>query len=223
MQLNRRSVYNIRMNSEQLLKPRRGRPPKVSRYSEDTRAALIRSGLEVLTESGFVSAGIDGILKKVAVPKGSFYHYFKSKEDFGIAVIASYDSYFANKLDSCLHNEDLSPLNRIAEFAQQAQQGMAKYQYKRGCLIGNLGQEVGLLPSSFRERIQNVFLGWQQKIAACLALAQQQGELSKQADCQQLAEYFWIGWEGAVMQAKLLESSKPLTLYMKMYLSSLPK
>ncbi|WP_352298521.1 TetR/AcrR family transcriptional regulator, partial [Pseudoalteromonas sp. 20-MNA-CIBAN-0454] len=64
-------------------KPRRGRPPKISRDNPDTRAELIRSGLEQLTEQGFASSGIEPILKKVGVPKGSFYHYFASKEAFG--------------------------------------------------------------------------------------------------------------------------------------------
>ncbi|MGM0537448.1 MAG: TetR/AcrR family transcriptional regulator, partial [Pseudomonadota bacterium] len=61
-------------------KPRRGRPPRVTRDDPDTRASLIRSGLEVLTEQGFTASGIDGILRRVGVPKGSFYYYFDSKE-----------------------------------------------------------------------------------------------------------------------------------------------
>ena len=41
------------------MKPRRGRPPKANRQFVDTRQALIRSGLEVLTETGYLAAGID--------------------------------------------------------------------------------------------------------------------------------------------------------------------
>jgi TetR/AcrR family transcriptional repressor of nem operon len=58
------------------IQARRGRPPKIARENQDTKAELIRSGLEQLTKNGFASSGIDQILKKVAVPKGSFYHYF---------------------------------------------------------------------------------------------------------------------------------------------------
>ena len=67
-------------------KPRRGRPPKSERGFSDTKKQLIRSGLELITEYGFVSAGVDSIVKNVQVPKGSFYHYFKSKEDLFFAV-----------------------------------------------------------------------------------------------------------------------------------------
>ena len=82
--------------------PRRGRPPKVNRDNPDTRDALVRCGTEILTEQGFLSTGIDTVLSRVGVPKGSFYHYFQSKEDFGHAVLENYAGYFARKLDRCL-------------------------------------------------------------------------------------------------------------------------
>ena len=64
-------------------KPRRGIPPKISQENHDTKAELIRSGIEHLTKHGFASSGIDQIVKKVGVPKGSFYLYFANKETFG--------------------------------------------------------------------------------------------------------------------------------------------
>ncbi len=67
------------MPTEILKKRGRGRPPKVERAFSDTKQELIRSGLEIITEYGYISAGIDTIVKNVQVPKGSFYHYFKNK------------------------------------------------------------------------------------------------------------------------------------------------
>ena len=51
---------------------RRGRPPKPREDISDTRELLLRAGLEVLTEKGFAATGIDEILRRVGVPKGSF-------------------------------------------------------------------------------------------------------------------------------------------------------
>lgn len=203
-------------------KPRRGRPPKVSRDNQDTRAELIRSGLEHLTEYGFASSGIDQILKKVNVPKGSFYHYFASKEAFGQAVIDNYAHYFASKLDTYLLNKSSPPLIRIAHFVEDAKIGMTRHQFKRGCLVGNLGQEVDLLPNSFRQQLIDIFISWQQRLAHCLQEAQALGDISKNADCQQLAEFFWVGWEGAVSRAKLVQDTKPLDNYYKNFISGLP-
>jgi TetR/AcrR family transcriptional repressor of nem operon len=202
-------------------KPRRGRPPKITRENSDTRALLIRSGVEVLTESGFAAAGIDGILKKVGVPKGSFYHYFKSKEDFGQAVIDNYASYFAAKLDKCLLDESIAPLQRIVKFADEAKQGIVKFEFKRGCLVGNLGQEVAILPDSYRLVLQNIFSVWQAKMEACLHTARLQGDIKTDVNCEQQAEYFWIGWEGAVMRARLVQSVQPLDLYIATFITSI--
>lgn len=202
-------------------KPRRGRPPKIARENQDTKAELIRSGLAHLTEFGFASSGIDQILKKVGVPKGSFYHYFASKEAFGLAVIQSYNHYFVTKLDKYLLDESYTGLMRIDNFVEDAKAGMARHQFKRGCLVGNLGQEVDLLPESFRPLLVEIFATWQQRLANCLVVAKEQGDLAKNADCNALAEYFWIGWEGAVSRAKLVQSSQPLDNYFSHFISSL--
>jgi len=202
-------------------KPRRGRPPKASRDNQDTKAALIRSGLEQLTETGFAGSGIDLILKKVGVPKGSFYHYFASKEAFGQEVIANYAAYFMYQLDKCLADESVSEINRLSLFVEKAKSGMTNYQFKRGCLIGNLGQEVDLLPDSYRQQLIDIFVSWQTRLAICLQAAQTQGDIHPDANCAQLAELFWVGWEGAVSRAKLVKSTQPLQDYYDFFMAGL--
>ncbi|WP_298939682.1 TetR/AcrR family transcriptional regulator [uncultured Psychromonas sp.] len=204
-------------------KPRRGRPLKNAQENRDTKAELIRSGLEQLTENGFASSGIDPILKRVGVPKGSFYHYFPSKEAFGLAVIESYANYFANKLDTYLLDVNTPPLIRIKNFANNAKTGLERHHFKRGCLIGNLGQEVDLLPESFRPVLINVFMEWQNRIADCLEIAKANHDLSQSTDCKKLAECFWIGWEGAVSRTRLVKSIAPLDNYFDNFIASLPR
>lgn len=204
-------------------KPRRGRPPKVDRDFPDTRAALIRCGMEILTEQGFMSTGIDTVLKRVGVPKGSFYHYFDSKEAFGQAVLESYASYFAHKLDRWFLQADVAPLQRLENFVEDAKAGMARYQFCRGCLVGNLGQEVAILPESFRLQLEATLCTWQERLARCLREAQGAGELSVAADCDALAAFFWIGWEGAVQRTRLTRDNVPLDVFFKGFLAGLPR
>ncbi|GAB2687015.1 TetR/AcrR family transcriptional regulator [Aliiglaciecola aliphaticivorans] len=195
----------------------------MARENQDTRAELIRSGLELLTEQGFFASGIDKILKKVGVPKGSFYHYFASKEAFGRAVIENYASYFANKLDSHLLNTNFDPIQRICHFVEDAKSGMRKHQFKRGCLVGNLGQEVDVLPESYRQLLLDIFIDWQGRIEACLLEAQQQNLIAKKANCQRLAEFFWVGWEGAVSRARLSQDARPLDNFLLQFIDGLPR
>lgn len=81
----------------------------------------------------------------------------------------------------------------------------------------------GALPESFRAQLQAVFADWQARLAACLRLAQQAGEMSATADAEQLAAFFWIGWEGAVLRAKLAQSAEPLTVFARFFLAGLPR
>ncbi|MDU8561177.1 TetR/AcrR family transcriptional regulator [Pseudomonas syringae pv. actinidiae] len=202
------------------MKARRpGRPPKLDRDNLETREVLLRRGLEVLTEQSFSATGLDYILKEVGIPKGSFYHYFPSKEAFGRAVLEEYSRYFAQRLDRWLLDEALSPLERLVGFVQSAKDGMARHDYRRGCMVGNLGQEVVLLPEGFRDTLEQILLDWQAKLAACQA----SGELSRRADCHELAAFFWIGWEGAVLRARLVKSDKPLNTFIAGYLRGLPQ
>lgn len=203
--------------------PRRGRPPKVNRDNPDTRDALVRCGTEILTEQGFLSTGIDAVLSRVGVPKGSFYHYFQSKEDFGHAVLANYADYFARKLDRCLLDASRPPLARIAAFVEDAKAGMQRFDYRRGCLVGNLGQEVTQLPEAFRESLEAILLSWQQRLALCLEAAKAEGELAPDTDCAHWAAFFWIGWEGAVLRARLVRGHAPLDCFIQGFLAGLPR
>lgn len=193
---------------------RRGRPPKdqADGYGE-TRELLIRAGLEALTEKNFSAVGIDEILRSVQVPKGSFYHYFASKEAYGAELIERYAAYFARKLDRFLLDNTRTPLQRMADFMANAEAGMARYQYRRGCLVGNLGQEMGALPDSFRAQLAAVFVDWEARVAQCLREGQAQGEVAAGLDCDQLAAFFWIGWEGAVLRAKLNHDRAALHIF----------
>lgn len=201
---------------------RRGRPPRQREGVLETRELLLRAGLEVLTEKGFSATGIEEILARAGVPKGSFYHYFPNKEAFGLALIERYGEFFARKLERHLRNPARPPLERLHAFVADATQGMARHGFRRGCLIGNLGQEMGALPESFRARLQETLESWQAHFAACLREAQQAEQLAAHADSAQLAAFFWIGWEGAVLRAKLERSAKPLGVFAQGFFASLP-
>lgn len=197
-------------------KKMRGRPAKSGRDTSQTRAALITSGVEHFTQFGFASSGLDKILKKVAVPKGSFYYYFANKEEFGLAVIAHYDGYFSRKIDSHLCNDQLPVKERLMGFVDDAKAGIEKYDFNRGCLVGNLEQEVTVLPDSHREKLSLVMRGWQNKVSSFLQLLRPE---MKQQDCDLLAEFFWIGWEGAVSRCRLVKTTQPIDIFIKHFIT----
>ena len=118
---------------------KRGRPSMCSEELASTRVKLIQAGVELLTKKGFASAGIEEILSMVQLPKGSFYHYFESKEAFGIVLIKSYFNRFDKRLDTRFSKEDFTPIEQAQDFILIARANMKKYNLSRGCLVGNLG------------------------------------------------------------------------------------
>lgn len=190
---------------------RRGRPPQGEALLEEARIRLLREGVAMLTERGFGAVGLDEILGAAEVPKGSFYHYFGSKAEFGLALIDAYSAYFAKKLDRWFLDQSLAPLDRLRAFIEDARQGVVRFDFRRGCLVGNLGQEIVSLPESYRERLASVFQDWEARTARCLEDAKKVREIHPETDCAQMATFFWIGWEGAVLRAKAERSDEPLT------------
>ena len=180
----------------------RGRPRKTESTYADTRNDLIRSGLELLTQNGFLATGVDAIVKNANVPKGSFYYYFLSKEDYAQTVLNAYDSFFEHKLKKHLHESSCTPMVRLENFINDACEGIKKYNFTRGCLVGNMMQETPGLPQSFIKVLQNILESWQALVAACLSDALSSGEISSNMNNTQLAAIFWSGWEVSTTDEK---------------------
>ncbi|MBB2205477.1 acrylate utilization transcriptional regulator AcuR [Gluconacetobacter takamatsuzukensis] len=187
---------------------RRGRPPRAPDSHAQTREQLIRAGVAALTEQGFTATGLDGLLRGAGIPKGSFYYYFDSKEAFGLELIDRYAAYFAARLDRSFGQAQVPPLERLRHFVADAAAGMARHDFRRGCLIGNLGQELAVLPQTYRQALSAVLASWEARLATCLA--DQYGQVT----ARRYAAFFWTGWEGAVLRARLERSARPLHLFM---------
>ena len=199
----------------------RGRPRKADGARDETRERLIRAGIDILSEQCFASTSLDEILKSCDVPKGSFYYYFSSKNAFGCEVVRQYGVLYAQYLNRFLHNTALSPLQRLKMFIAANKDAIAHHDYKRGCLLGNIGQELGAWDADFRAMVDDAMGDWEGHIENCLIAAQEAGEVPEGADLKGLAAFFWIGWEGAVFRSKLLRDTKPIDLFANAFFKAL--
>ncbi len=194
-----------------------------TRKRADTRALLVRTGTALLTERSFAAVGIEDVLAQCGVARGSFYHFFASKEAFGEAVIDNYGAYFDRKLRRLLADDSVPPLARLDAYVDEASRGIERFGFARGCLIGALSQELGAHSAAFRPKLEAVFANWQRHVADCLRDAITAGEVGRSLDADQAAEFFWYGWEGALMRTKLERSSEPLRRFGRHFIGSLPR
>jgi TetR/AcrR family transcriptional regulator, transcriptional repressor for nem operon len=181
--------------------------------SEATRDKLIRIGAELIAERGYNATGINSVLSRAGVPKGSFYHYFASKEDFGLAVIDAFAEEYDARLGDLLGDPVVPALDRLRRYFAAGREDMHSCDHARGCLIGNLGQELSAQSEVFRARLDRVFRAWERRLVGCLEDARQAGEIPGDIDSEALAGFIMAGWEGAILRAKTVKSLAPMEAF----------
>ncbi|MCK7458675.1 TetR/AcrR family transcriptional regulator [Idiomarina aminovorans] len=187
----------------------------------DTRQHIIAIGADLISIHGFGSTGLNKILSEAQVPKGSFYHYFKSKNDFGLAVIETYAQDYEARMSETLANEELQPVDRLRNYLRRSVEDLKSCDFSKGCLIGNLGQEMASQSALFRERLDAIFSDWEQRIARCLKAAQEAGQIGQNVDTDQMGAFILSGWQGSLLRAKVQRSMLPLLRFEEMILKQL--
>lgn len=188
--------------------------------SKDTRQRLLDAGLRLLLEHGYNDLGVQALLVHTNVPKGSFYHHFRSKEDFAFQVIEGYMVEVHAGLDFCLGDETRPPLERVRHFFELSSQKYREEGYL-GCLLGGLGQELSGVSERFRDRIEECFADIAARVAGCLEVAKSRGELPVNADTAELSNLLVNCWEGAALRSRLWRDPRPLDNILDFYFAAL--
>lgn len=188
--------------------------PKIP-TKESTKSQLLEAGVEIMLEKGYNNTGIMEVLQKVGVPKGSFYYYFDSKEDFGLQIINYFEQSYTEKLRDSLNDKSKSPLQRLKLYCEASKKHLESQQCRKGCLIGNLSQEMADQSEVLRKRLEEVMCGWRERFADCIAEGQKLGEIPNHFDARECAEFFLSGWEGAVMRSKTAKNTNPQNSFIK--------
>lgn len=176
---------------------------------ETTKTALLEAGTRIMLEKGYTNTGIQEVLDSIGVPKGSFYHYFDSKEDFGLQIIDHFDVNYNECLRTYLEDKALQPLERLRKYCDEGIKSFEENQCRKGCLIGNLSQEMSDQSEALRGRLEEVLTKWRNKFAQCIKEGQDKNQIDRTFDHVQLAEFFLSGWNGAIMRAKTTKTTTP--------------
>ena len=182
----------------------------------NTQQQLLEQGMAMLLRHGYHNLGIAAVLEATEIPKGSFYHYFKSKEDFGLQVIDLYMKEVHAGLSQCLGDQSLPPLQRVRRFFKLSEEKYRAEGYL-GCLLGGLGQELSGVSEIFRRKVEQCFSEIARRIAGCLQEAIQRGDLPKETNPQGMAELLVNCWEGAALRTRLRRDPAPLREMLDFY------
>ncbi len=181
----------------------------------DKRDKLIQVGKQIIVQQGFNAASLNEILTAAGVPKGSFYYYFSSKDDFGLAIIDDFARKYQNKFELILQDASVTHLKRLHNYFASGIADMRQCDCSEGCLMGNLAQELSAQNELFRDRLSQIFLDWEEAFAGCLDSAIQMGEIPQEQDVSTLAQFILAGWQGAILQAKVSKSVVPMETFVQ--------
>jgi TetR/AcrR family transcriptional repressor of nem operon len=186
-----------------------------------TRDNLIEMGLEHMQETSYCSTGLNEVLALAGVSKGSFYHYFPSKEEFGSAVLQRYLELEVARAATLLGVSKTAPIKRLRRYFEELISVYGpKGAMNGGCLLGNLSQEMANHSDLVQQTLQEGFRTWEVAIDAVLLEAVTRGELPPRAKTMEMASFILNSYEGALLRAKAERSEAPLRLFLQMIFGS---
>lgn len=175
---------------------------------DNTRQHVLETGQRIIAGKGFASVGLNEILTAAGVPKGSFYHYFESKEQYGQALLEDYFARYLADLDALFAAEALTAQERLACYWQRwldKQAACAEQQ----CLVVKLGGEVADLSDPMRETLRDGTGQIVSRIARLLETGITDRSIPP-LDAAATAQTLYQLWLGASLLAKLQRQAQPL-------------
>ena len=182
-----------------------------------TKDDIVRAGLEIMLTKGFNATGVESILKQANVPKGSFYNYFPSKEEFGLAVIDKFRAEIGALAQPILADRSLPPLARLRKYFESLIERFEENHCTKGCLIGNLGLEMSDQSEALRQRLDEGLSRWTDAVASVLVEAQEAKAISADVDPRLLAGTLISSFEGTLLFGKVKKSVEPLRSFMSLF------
>lgn len=179
--------------------------------STDTKERILAVGEDLVCTKSFHSVGLNEILAAAKVPKGSFYHYFASKEAFGVELIRHYNEECSQRWNRLMApHTGLKPLERLlttleAQLAMMAEQGC-----QQSCLMVKLAAEVSQLSEPMRGEVERILVEWRLSWENLIAEGQDDGDIRKDIPAPVLASFVQSAWLGAIVRAHVEKSFAPL-------------
>lgn len=181
----------------------------------DIRQHILDTGTPIILGKGFSAVGLNELLSAAAVPKGSFYHYFKSKEAFGEALLDSYFADYFSKLDAVLQRAGANAAERLMDYWQRWLETQSGDVPDGKCLAVKLGGEVCDLSEAMREALRRGTNQVIERIACCIAEGNVDGSLPLPLDAHATALALYQNWMGASLLTKIRRDRSALEVAMQ--------
>jgi TetR/AcrR family transcriptional repressor of nem operon len=167
-----------------------------------TQTKLLDAAMALMLAKGFTATSVDDICRAAGVTKGSFFHYFASKEVLGQAVLNHFAQTLGQVLGQMPHNNIDDPLQRLYQYCDDIITVLTQGLVPASCLFGNLTQELAATHAAIRTVCAAGFGHWADTIQADLDAAKLLYPVVITFDSHSVAEHFLAIFEGSLILAK---------------------
>ena len=174
----------------------------------ETRQHILDVTRALMTQKGYTAVGLAEVVAAAGVPKGSFYYYFQSKDDFGQALLGAYFSDYLSTVDGLLSTQ-ATGADRLLAYLQYWSRTQGTDSLDDKCLVVKLGPEVCDLSEDMRAVLTSGTDAIMGKIARCISEGQADGSIGARQEAKDLAQSLYGLWLGASLLAKLHQSTGP--------------
>ena len=174
-----------------------------------TRQHLLDTGHRMMVVKGYTGVGLNEILHAASVPKGSFYHYFKSKEQYGQSLLEDYFRNYLANMDERFAVTGNTARERLMEYWQKWLDSYCEPCDEQKCLVVKLSAEVADLSEVMRITLRDGADQIIERISGCLEQGRLDGSLP-QCDAYLTATALYQLWLGASLLSKLHRNSRSL-------------
>jgi TetR/AcrR family transcriptional repressor of nem operon len=165
----------------------------------DSRELLLSSAKALILERGYAATTVDAICEAAGLTKGSFYHFYKSKEALGLAVLEWSIAQSTKLLSDGPYVRIKDPVERALGYLDHVEKCSGQL-WSGGCILGSFALELADTNERMQKAVARIF----NDVAASLAeVFKPIVEASGQSfSPQDLAEQYLGTLEGAIILAK---------------------
>ncbi|VFR35761.1 Transcriptional regulator, TetR family [plant metagenome] len=179
-----------------------------------TRENILAHGQRIMAGKGFSAVGLNEILTASGVPKGSFYHYFGSKDAFGVALLDNYFDTYLAEIDAILATPGLDMSQRLMKYWEAWQDNQSFSECQGKCLAVKLGAEVADLSEDMRLSLKRGATSLTARLTQAIQAGVAEGSLSIDGTPQDVADSLYQLWLGASIMVKIVRNPQPFATAM---------
>lgn len=175
----------------------------------NAREKLIEVSYELVLTKGYSATTVDELCEAAGVSKGSFYHFFKSKEELGLALLDDFLQQSKVRFLGGDFRMETDPMKRMFGFLEHTEK-YAHQLWSKGCILGTFAGELGNTGERIREKISSMFQGVVEGVAEFFLPVEERFPGNELYSAKRLAELYIVLIEGAIVLCRAYDDFRPL-------------